>query len=802
MPTSFFDKSHFSLKAVERIIRRDPLFFALLAAACAILATDSSFSLWFAIVAGFIFVGTCFHPATRRLALIVLPFLVVFSLLHKSTIRKIESFPLADAIQQAGDSGIEITGRGWVVSRKASGKTSPRSVFFQLESVLVMGHEVSCNHTVPVWIQGRRNLPIHYGESFRFTGRLHQLEGATSPGGFDSSQFFYRSQGSLAQLVIRPGDQLSASGVARKGKWIIHRAIEARSRMEEALLYQLDPGDQSYARIILAMALGLRENSPADIEELFRLSGTMHIFAVSGLHVGIVAGLLFYLFHFAGLPKRYTILLVVPLILFYAVITGLRPSAVRAALMLSIVLIGFILKNKPRILNGLGLAGLIILAFDTQQIFQPGFQLSFAVLVAIALFAGKLRVWFFAPFEIDPFLPRKLASTRRIAIDSGMRKITTGLAVSVAAWIGSATLLAWHFQGVSLVGVFANLVMVPIAGIMVSLAGVSVISFGTKLSWITALANKLNIGLAIILTAAAQFFANLPMAHVYTNPRTFLSSDRLANTPSLQIDTTGIRGESASLVSVPDNGHWMIDSGSESTFRWQMLPILRSRGINQLDGLIISHGDQGHIGAIPIVISRFNPKIIIESPFENRARIYQEILSLMKQKSIRREALSQGQRLRIDALTEYRILFPYKNVKTGSLADDRSLVFKLHHRNWSVLFTFDSGFATEKILLEKEIDVSADLWIRGQHSGAPSGLDEFVQRVNPHAIISSNASYPVFEKLSDEWEKMISDRGIHLFDLEKCGTVTTSFTEDEMRIVPFRSEELPIVWKTKSAANR
>ncbi len=731
--------------------------------------------------------------------MIILPFFFVFACSHKLTVRQIEDFPLAEAVRKAGDSGIEVSGHGWVISKKGPGETASRSAFFHLESILVMGHEVTCNHTVPLWIQGRRNLQIQYGESFRFTGLLHQLEGATSPGGFDSSRFFYRSQGSLARLVIRPGDELASTKTPKKGKWIIHRAIEARSRMEDALLYQLAPGDKSYAQIIQAMTLGSRENSPADIEELFRLSGTMHIFAVSGLHIGIVAGLLLYLLHFTGLSKRYAILLVIPLILFYAVITGLRPSAVRAALMLSIVLFGFILKDKPRILNSLGLAGLIILAFNTHQVFQPGFQLSFAVLIAIALLAGRFRDWFFAPFAIDSFLPRKLASARRRSLDYGMRKLTTGLGISLAAWIGSAALLAWHFQGISLVGVLANLIMIPIAGIMVSIAGASVICFSIKLSGIAALANKLNIGLAIILTAFAQFFANLPMAHIYVNPQPFILGDLAGDikSPSLQIDTTGIRGESTSLVTLPNSSHWMIDSGSESTFRWQMLPILRSRGINHLDGLIISHGDQGHIGAIPTVISRFHPKIIIESPLENRARIYGEILSLIEKKSLRKETLSQGQRMRVDPQTEYRVLFPGPNTKTGSLADDRSLVLKMHHRDWSILFTFDSGFATEKILLEKGIDISADLWIRGQHSGTPSGLDEFVQQVKPLAIISTNASYPVFEKLSDDWEKMISEHGIHLFDLEKCGTVTAKFSNDEMHIVPFRKSEQSAVWKKK-----
>ncbi len=794
MPTSFFNKSQFYFKAIGHGIQRDPLFFAFLATISGVLVVDTVpvFWLWAAVLG--MIVGSLFLPAVRKISTIGLLFFAAYGFLHQQAVQKIESFPLADAIQHAGESGIEVSGHCWVVSRTKSGEKASRSAFFRLESILVKGHEVECRHTVPVWIQGRRNLPIRYGESFRFTGLLHQLEGASTPGGFDSSRFFYRSQGSLARLVIRPGDQLRPENSPTRGQWIIHRAQEAREWMENALRFQLEPGDQTYTQIIQAMTLGSRENSPADIEELFRLSGTMHIFAVSGLHIGIVAGLLLLVLRTVGLSKRNAVFLVVPLILFYAVITGLRPSAVRAALMLSIILTGFTLKNKPRILNSLGLAGLIILAVDTQQIFQPGFQLSFAVLIAIALLSNKFRNWIFAPFAIDPFLPRKLASTRRVAMDSGMRKLSGALGISLAAWIGSVALLAWHFQGVSLVGIFANLIMVPLAGAIISLAGFSVICFGVKLGWISALVNKMNIGLAVFLTALAQFFSNLPMAHIHTNPRVMLSGD---DGKSLRIDTTGIRGESASLVTLPGRVHWMIDSGSESTFRWQMLPILRSKGINRLNGVILSHGDHGHIGAIPTVLSRFHPGIVLESHLENRARVYKEIISLIEKNSIHRETLSQGKRLRVNDFTEYRILFPDTDTKSGGIADDQSLVFKIHHHSWKILFTFDSGFATEKFLMEKGIDVSADLWIRGQHSGTPSGLEEFVGKVNPCAIISTSASYPDFEKLSDTWIKMIADHGIRLFDLEKCGTVTATFSNEEMNIIPFRSGEQPEHWKAK-----
>jgi len=785
--------------SLSKSIRRDPLFFSFLISIAGIVAADLIPSLWLIGCVLLILSLSFFLPRARVILLVVLLFLGAYASLHLRTIHRIAAFPLANALRLAGDEGIEVSGLAWVNSRTDPGEGALRTAGFNLESILVKGHEVKCRHSVPVWIQGRGNVALSYGDSYRFTGLLYRLRGASSPGGFDSGKFFYRSQGALARLVIRPGDSLVLENGAKRGCWIIHWARDARVWMEKALSFQLPSGDKDYLHMIEAMTLGAGENSPADVEDLFRLSGTMHIFAVSGLHVGIVAGLLFGIVRLTGRSARYAVFPIVLIILFYAIVTGLRPSAVRAALMLSIILTGTVLKQKPWILNSLGLSGLIILAFDTQQVFQPGFQLSFAVLVTISLLAGRLRNGLFAPFALDPFLPRKLVSNGRKMLDSGMRHLSGALAISLAAWIGSAVLLAWHFQVVAPVGVLANLVMVPIAGVMVCLAGVSVIFFGAKLAWIAALTNKLNVGLAVILTSLAQFFSHLPMAHVYTNPRPLLAvgDPHSVDRPTLRIDTAGLRGESASLLSFSGGNHWMFDSGSDSTFRWQVLPILRSQGINQLEGVLISHGDQGHIGAIPEVISRFHPKFVIESPLENRARIYSEISSLIKKTHTQRVIVSRGQRLRLSEATELRVLFPDLAVKAGSLADDRSLVLKLHHYDWSVLFTFDSGFATEKILMDRGVDLSADLWIRGQNSGAPSGLEEFVEEVHPLAIISTDASFPQFEKLSPAWKKMISDHGIRLFDLEHGGTVTASFSENEMKMAPFRSREAPWVWKAK-----
>ena len=125
------------------------------------------------------------------------------------------------------------------------------------------------------------------------------------------------------------------------------------------------------------MALGARESSPEELEELFRISGTLHLFAVSGMNVAIIAGLFLGFALLFRIPRHYAVIIVIPFVLFYALLTGLSPSAVRAAVMLSTFLAAYAAREKPRLLNSLGLAALIVLLYDSQQLFLPGFQLSF-----------------------------------------------------------------------------------------------------------------------------------------------------------------------------------------------------------------------------------------------------------------------------------------------------------------------------------------------------------------------------------------------------------------------------------------
>ena len=773
-------------RALRNALLGNPLFPCVIAAMLGIGMVDASLAIVLIPIALLgLLVGGWLGRNDRLLVTLALGVSISlggFAFLHHLRLQKIESFPLASALHDL--ESIEVAGRGWFSERPQPGERSTSGIL-HLEALVIRGVEIPCDHRVPVWIAGRTE-GFHYGTQIRFSGNLSPLESASSPGGFDPARFYYRESGSLGRLEIRAGDELAILEETR-GHPLVAFANSTRDRLERALLHEVEAGEEPYARLITAMSLGARENSPEDLEEYFRLSGTMHIFAVSGLHVGILAGLFLGLFLAVGIPRRWAILILIPILLFYAVMTGLRPSAIRAAVMLSIFLGAFVVKEKPRPLNHLAFAALFLLLFDTQQLFLPGFQLSFAVLLSITLLASPMQRWTAGPWLSDPFLPKSLHSPLRRAKDHLVGTLTAALAVSLVSWLGSLGLLVWHFQSFSPIGIVANLFLVPLVGVIVTLALASLVGYGLQLGWLAGFLNQLNILVAIGLTSMAQFFAELPGAHRHTGRGVLPETTE----QTLTLDVMGARGEMATLWGWPgtageDRRYWIIDPGGTFTYQQEMLPLLRSRSVNRIEALGLTHGDIGHIGAAPIVMTQFHPSLFLEPEGPNRSTVYPEIRGILEANRIESLTLSAGMRLRPAPNSGpeepiLQILSPGPETP-NRVADDRALVLRLEWGEMSVLLTSDIGFATEKALLEKGMLLQSDLWIRGQHRETVSGMPAFVEAVDAQLVLSTAAEFPSFESVPESFRTQLDEKGTPLLTLDETGVVSIEIETHQIRI--------------------
>jgi len=777
---------------------RDPLLWIALAAVLGILAVDSiSATPW--ILATTLFTALPAAAKWPRSIFLLIVAGLAFAWLHAVNIETINDFPGIERLSEGKKIPAQVVG---TVLRAPTdpGEDETRisgSLTLRLESLEMEGHRHQLRHTIRVRLDPLPppgdSGPIRYGDRIRLSGTLERLAAARNPGAFDPRRFFYRSIGALAELRSGPGDRFERLQ-SNAGNPVRHFAENTREQLASAICYDLDDSPQA-TTILQAMALGAREQTPDDLEDLFRLSGSLHIFAVSGMHVGIFAAIVWALLSLLQLPRRVVVLLVIPIVLFYAVVTGLRPSACRAAIMACTILLGLVAERRPRLLNSLGLAALVLLAIDTQQIFLPGFQLSFAVLISIAVLANPVRLALLQPFAIDPLIPRELVPHWRLRLDTAWAAIVGLLSMSLAAWIGSAPLVIWHFHLLTPIAIVSNLVMVPLAAAILSIACLSLLLSACYLAPLALLANNANWLLIKCLTLAAGAFAAVPGGHLSFAPGD--DFERAGASPPLAtllvLDTadsgaahiiTAAGSSSPSSESNAQKSTWLVDTGSAAAFAHSVEPALRSRAINQLDGLIITHGDLRHIGGTPLVLERFQPKRWLQSTLPNRSPVRRIIEETSARLESPAETLATPRAFELDEETRLQVLFPPAGYPVQSAADDHAVVLRLESGPWSLLLMSDAGFTTERWLLDHcpAADLRSAVIIKGQNRADTSASADFLRIVDPLAIICTNMSFPTGEAIDEKWRRDIEQRGIVLFDQSQTGAVQINLGDREIGI--------------------
>ena len=362
-----------------------------------------------------------------------------------------------------------VTAIGFVTSEPEVTLNGFATFLFQLESIEFEGSKRST--TATLFARWRGNP--EFGDELKLFGIAEPIESPRNPGEFDMRSYLAR-QDVRRSLFVRYAEDGTClrKGV---GNPMLQAAQKSRAWLQSVICRGLDDSPE-VQNFLGGIALGLRHQTPEDIEEPFQQTGTLHLFAVAGLHVGIVAQLLWILATVARLSRKWATALIIPCLLFYAAVTGLHISSIRAAVMCSILLAGFFFERKVFALNSLAAAAFFLLCWNTNEFFSTGFQLSFAVVGGIILLADPLSDWLRRFAETDPFLPRNLVSRSRRALGNGYDFACRGGSVSLAAWLGSLPLIFWYFHLVTPGSLFANLLVVPIAFFILAIALVSVVT--------------------------------------------------------------------------------------------------------------------------------------------------------------------------------------------------------------------------------------------------------------------------------------------------------------------------------------
>lgn len=386
------------------------------------------------------------------------------------------------AVYAPSEEKVIIIGR--VVNRP---QLKERRIRFTIEAKKIIENGQERSTQGRIWVVSYFPLENYdYGDTVRLEGKLRLPEGAREKGAFDWQRYL-SYQGIWVELATGMITVLKRGGGSPLIKW----AYQSRAWMVRVIEHTLP---EPHSAVLKGIMLGDKESLPFAVRENFLRTGTGHILAVSGLHVGLILFLLLILFRVLALPSKLAFLIAIPILSYYALLAGLRPPVIRATLMITIGLVGLAISRDTPSLAILSLACLIILLLNPLALFSASFQFSFLAVAGIIYFTPYLEI-----------ILKKLPTW-----------LKRPLAISLSAQLFVLPLLAFYFNRLPLVGVIANLIVVPLITIVLALGLLSVTLAMVSLAlaqWV-AYSNWLTIGLLLKITDFLSFSKSVALSNL------------------------------------------------------------------------------------------------------------------------------------------------------------------------------------------------------------------------------------------------------------------------------------------------
>jgi len=563
------------------------------------------------------------------------------------------------------------------------------------------------------------------------------------------------------------------------------------------------PVEDEPLRLLWAMTLGWRTALTPEISEPFLRAGTMHLFAIDGLRIALVSGMLVALLRVLQVSRAWCGLVAIPLIWFYTAATGWEPPAVRASVMMTIVLGGWALKRPVDTINSLAGAALIILLAEPRQLFEAGFQLSFFVVLVIALMLpvlNKISDRFWRP---DPLLPEELLPRWRRGLLAALRGLSRYGALSLAAWIGSIPLSAKYFHLFSPISPLANLAAVPL-GTLALMANLGALVCGDWFPWATELFNHSAWFFMLAMTAVSEFFTRIPGAFFYVPAPSWLTivlyyavvigglggllfapRRRIWSVTALALIAAGYaghwlatRGEIQLTILPLNGGHavfadaagrdrdWLVDCGDEDAVDFTLTPFLRAQGVNRLPRLALTHGDLRCCGGAERLDRLFGIGELYTSQIRFRSAAYQRIVAGFEKPPARRRILQPG-----DTAGFWQVLYPGGHAD-ARLADNAALVLLGNFNGTRVLLLSDLGRAGQSALLTGTNCLRADIVITGLTDDGEPLCDALLGAVQPRVIIVADSEFPATRRAKRELKERLDQCGVPVIYTGAADAVT------------------------------
>ncbi len=674
-------------------------------------------------------------------------------------------------------------------------------------------------------------LPLRYGKHITLTGVLRQPNTKRNPGGFDYRAFLARKN--VTGII----DHQGLLHIGEQSGFPPLRWIEALRHKTERIIDTAYAREQTtstednalHAQLLKGILLGKRGDVPTETLEIFRNSGTFHVLAVSGLHVGLIA-LLCYLglstFRIPStsfrIPEKVVCLLTIGAILIYACLVGFRPSVFRATLMAILYLFATIIDRDADVFNLLGVAALALLLLNPTQVWDVGFQLSFVAVTAIVYFVPKmersLRHMWETPESDDVSFGRKLKNTV-------LKWLVLSYLVTFAAQLGTSLLIALYFYRAYPLGMIVGPFAVGLVSLIVAVGMASVCMgfiwlpfaklfafvnhalffiflklisiFGQN--WGIVKVTPPTLGLIVLYIAVCLGITHwrfvyqqwrvasliaLSVVAVWVWDGAFHEKGRL-----LEVVTLDVGQGDAAFIRFPDGKTMLVDGGIQRSYYDEkrqreieygvgkriIEPYLDVHGIRELDLVVLTHPDIDHGGGLAYILKNFSVKQVLgipDMPLESQT--HQRIRSVAQAKHIPYAFPYKGE-IELTPTATLNLLHPIDAASTNLLDNDKnddSLVIKLSYGEVDILFTGDIETKAENRLIESQQDLHSEVIKAPHHGSRTSSSSSFLNAVQPHYAIFSLGQRNQFQLPHAEVVARYQERNCAQLRTDQLGAIT------------------------------
>ncbi len=569
---------------------------------------------------------------------------------------------------------------------------------------------------------------------------------------------------------------------------------QIRKTIDEQLKKYHSPETASLLRGLL---LADRGEIKYQTKTQFINAGVVHVLAVSGLHVGFIILIFLFLFGRLNLFVR-SILTIIGLICFM-LITGVPPSVFRATVMAVVLIIAFLSNRTTNLINSISIAALIILVIDPNEIYNPGFQLSFAAVLAIGI--------------LFPYFNLVIEGWN--ITSKAQKNILLFCAVSLSAQIGTIPFTLLYFNKLSMIALLANLFIIPAIGFIIAAAIVTLV-FSAILPALAVYLGAANDLLSGFVIRVIKYSGNLSFSHLTINnyslidliifylmlalliyfltkftslksklillfliaANTFIFSsiddkDLLPdNYLSVMMIDVG-QGDSF-LIKFPNGKTALVDAGN-TTFTYDngervIIPLLNFLGIEKIDYGIVTHIDADHYGGFVSLILENRIGEIFKPEMDTSLSKDKRFEELIRQRGVSIKYFKE-QKIEIGNAALYVLYDENINSIAGKSTNDRSGFFKLVYGETSFLFTGDVEKRIEKFYGNKYKNfLDSDVLKVGHHGSKTSSSEVFLEYVTPEVSLISAGFKNKFGHPSNEIIERLLHVGSKIYrsDLQKA----------------------------------